>query len=1279
MGIPETGSGALFRLFLILGCVVVLALFFALLAPYFLPWADYRADFEREASRLTGHKVVVRGKADAKIIPFPTVTFTDVLVENSQTGETMLEVERFSMDAELAPFLTGEVRITNITMERPLFRFTIEPDGTLDWSKRANLLVDLDKVQIDLLQIKNGTIEAYGLIGGETTRITDLTAALNAKSLYGPWRLDGSAQIEGRQTDIKISTGRLQNGGHIRTKIVATLPDQPYRLNLDGPLALNGTVGYSGEFRFGPRPASDPVSATSAGREALPVRAEGAFSALPDEIKIDGFRLEAGDAADPYTLNGSGNIMLAGKPSFRIIAKGRQIDLGRLRAAKAAVAKPRTIKDRIADLMTVLERVPIPQMDGMIDLQLPAIVSGDTVIREINTRFSPAGAEWRIHELSAGLPGNSTVGADGQLRLKDGFSFHGRAALTTRQPSGFAAWATGHVDPSIRRLNHAALSADVVLSQNQTRFYELKADLGGQKLSGEVQRLPAAPQGRPALVTTLHGDAIDLDILRAVASLAIGDAKNDTSDTHDIDVTLVAGSVTASGLQAEGVKARMRIENGDISIKQLDLDDFYGAEITTSGGISDILDKPDGNLKINLKAADTSRLAKTFRRFVGENRFVDHINANPNLFDGMELDVDIVASAKDGGSDGLIVLAGNIGGTKLWVSLDFDGRFDELQKIKIDLNSTFENEDAIRLLEQFTLPVVPVPLGGPLSVSFDLNGVLSQMATIALRADTPGTDLNISGEINTQGDDRLKTKLDLVVTSQDIEPLAFALGAGLPGMGGGTSFTSLSQISTLGWQIAINSITGQFNGANYSGTANFDWPEIGLATINADLTSEYVSLPFLASLYLGPNVYDAGRPGNWSTREFSDPILPPFEATAILSAGQLYLADALELTEVTTGLEMTPGGVRLVGLEGRSGTATAAGDLGLGNTQGTATFYASMTLKGLDANAVMEKFAGTDHGGAIEGTVDLQLNAKGNGKSLRNISSSLGGGGVARIREGTIAKLDPDALDGIIRGADQHEFEVTEASVTKLVEGNLHQNIFSFGDHDLPFTIAGGKLRTGANSLSSAGTSFRHNFNYSITDNAIDLDSTITFSPGKKDRIPGGIAELGLSANGALSQPEITVSVQPMVNYLAARALDREQRRVESLQAKVSEAQRLQREIFDQQARNAYLSRLEAERLRQEQIRIERELELIRNNEARIRNYRELLLRKEAPPEPEPVPEPPLPDTDQTAAIDDTPIAQAASAPNEPTEQPADEQQEIVPAIRLDLLESIRKIMDLSR
>ena len=103
----------------------------ALVVPYFVDWAGYRSSFEREASALLGRPVTVAGSASARLLPFPSVTFSDVKV-GDPGSEPVMTIEKFSMDAELAPFIRGEILIFDMRLEKP--RATVRIDKR--WCRR---------------------------------------------------------------------------------------------------------------------------------------------------------------------------------------------------------------------------------------------------------------------------------------------------------------------------------------------------------------------------------------------------------------------------------------------------------------------------------------------------------------------------------------------------------------------------------------------------------------------------------------------------------------------------------------------------------------------------------------------------------------------------------------------------------------------------------------------------------------------------------------------------------------------------------------------------------------------------------------------------------------------------------------------------------------------------------------------------------------------------------------------------------------------------------------
>src|SRR5690606_29578826 len=155
------GRIELARLFVIVGGLIVALLTAALIGPYFVDWTSYRADFEREAGRILGREVKVEGVARARLLPFPSVTFTDVTVAGDTPGEPAMTVEEFSMDAELAPFMRGEVLIFDMRLVRPSATIDIAEDGRIDWAVRPSTPFDPRQVSLEKVTITDGTVTLH--------------------------------------------------------------------------------------------------------------------------------------------------------------------------------------------------------------------------------------------------------------------------------------------------------------------------------------------------------------------------------------------------------------------------------------------------------------------------------------------------------------------------------------------------------------------------------------------------------------------------------------------------------------------------------------------------------------------------------------------------------------------------------------------------------------------------------------------------------------------------------------------------------------------------------------------------------------------------------------------------------------------------------------------------------------------------------------------------------------------------------------------------------------
>ena len=453
-----------------------------------------------------------------------------------------------------------------------------------------------------------------------------------------------------------------------------------------------------------------------------------------------------------------------------------------------------TLDQRIAALEQALLDLPKPTIPGTVEVKLPAVVAGDTTVRDVHLSAEPTDGGWSVKSLAATLPGRTTLEANGMLSVEDHFGFTGSLLLAVAQPSGFAAWLSKDVDEAIRRLPAAGFKAKVDLTEKRQAFSDLELILGKAKFSGRIDS-SQPDDAKPSVLMRLEGGELDVDGLAAFASIFVSDKGANRFSDRDLDFQIKAGPVSAGGLTADTVDTALRLRDGLLEIDRLSVGGLAGASISATGRIKDFPASPTGKLDASVVAVDLKPLIDVAAQHYPDNAVLKGLAsraaAYPELF--QDARVDLVASAADNG-DGTTGLAvsgqGKAGGSAFSASLSGKGAVDQLLEAPVTLTFNARNPDATALLALYGLPALPLgmlgqattdvsakgTLGGGLATSFSLAGDDFKAGFDGTVADTP------------QG---ATAKGKVSLEAADIEPWLMTTGVGLPGMGAGMS-TSLA-------------------------------------------------------------------------------------------------------------------------------------------------------------------------------------------------------------------------------------------------------------------------------------------------------------------------------------------------------------------------------------------------------------------------------------------------------------------------------------------------------
>jgi uncharacterized protein involved in outer membrane biogenesis len=1155
------------RLFIAVGGLIVVALFAALLAPLFVNWTDFRHQFEDQASRILGKKVVVHGSLEARLLPFPSVTMNDVTVGPGEDGKTLAHVARFSMDVELAPFLSGEARIFAMRVEKPNVRLRVLSDGSLDWLLGSRPSLPARNVVLEKVTVTDGVVDFIDEQTGRTRVVSNLNADLKAGSLAGPWTVSGSGMLDGQPGRFSLSSLQPEAGSQVIPLKIHLSPEAtPVDLDLSGDLDMaDKHPMLKGTFLAALRsvPVGGEAGKKSRSDTVVPApRIRGKFELANDRVRVPEYRLEIGALDQPYVITGEATLDSGKAPEFLLTAEGQQIDVDQLvvptPSGKTGRQGESSARQRIRALIALADQIPIPDVPGRASVKLPAIVAGDTVLRDITLNLRPAGTGWQVEKAVATLPGRTQVEASGRLQLKGAASFAGSLLVASNQPSGLAAWLSGNVDPAIRKLRTVGLSANVNLTADLQQFDKLELAIGGASLRGRLER-HSAGNAEPSLSFDVSGDAFDYDAVKALASLVSGDASGDSLLNQQIAGKIKVGAFTALGVTAQDVDGLFSYENGGFLIRKLDVGNLAGASIKATGEASGSLADYNGKAQIIVNAQNAADFLAMLQQHLPAHPLLNRLAKSGRWYGDSNLVLDArFGDAQYGGVQ--LDLHGQSNGTKLNAELRQNSLFDVFGDAEKTLSVQVENAEPSILLGQLGFDPLPVPMESAANLSLDLKEEGDGPANGQLNLTVGGTHFSASGSVDLDAAIFLEGQGKATLTSDDLAPLLIMNAVTLPGAVDGLPVSLSSTIEHKGQTIGLTGLTGQIDGNDVSGALSLE-PTTSAFKLSGNLKLADADVDWLASTMIG-SVADP-LTGGLSKSAISNPIWGQMQMDVYLHADALSLSPLPDAHHFAAKLNLVDGGMALEGAKADWLGGKADMRLALSSNQGTAFLRSKFAVKGADLASMWP-------GTGIEGKADVDFSAEGSGANAKELMSLVNGSGQMALSSVTLPNLDLASLPALNAAFETAKGEVTAMQVESVLKPLLAQAPAHIDAMSAPFTLTEGKVRIQGLKAQTAGA--RLNAEAVVDVASANLDGALTVAFDAADAAALGSAPtIRLLVTGPIGAPLSTLDTNEMASYLSLQAFERERRRVETLQSNILEKQRLRREV-------AYYAALAAQR-----------------------------------------------------------------------------------------------------
>ena len=1176
----------------------MVALFAALIVPWFVNWDDYKTTFEQEASRILGHPVRVVGSAKLTILPSPSLVVTRdpqapdrPAVEIGEFGQPPLAtLDGFEVTIELMPLLSGEIAVTSMRLDGPRVRLAVDEDGDIDWLDRPvrSEGLDPDKVVLSAVTVTDGILLYSDKRTGTALEFAGISAALEARSLAGPWRVDGSYIDEAGAVPFHLATGRLLEDGTIRVKSDVNLSRWPVDVAADGILGRDPEDGlsYTGTYVVTELVENVTGEAVANGGLGGPAgwRSEGAFRLTGERLAIDTAVLSHGPPEQPTSLAGSFAMDFGENAAFEAVAEARQLDLDR--TFGGGPNQPVEVFAATEQLVAWLGGLPVPPLPGTVRVSVPAIVVGGSVIQDVALSASPADGGWDIASFNARFPGQASIEADGRLRTNGTVGFKGDMRLAVLQPATFASWWRGSGSGGAGRLLSAFdISGETELAPGRIAVDNVSARIGDATLTGRFAWSETPRTWHRHLGTDLRADRIDFAQLKALAELLVGRDLTDTGALADsYAVILSAGTFQYEDIRMTDVAVDAEYSNDVLKIVRFAIGDLGGSSFrVTSGRIDEPTTNLRGELTAELEAWNVDGLALIAGRFFPDSGALEWLGRTADTITPAFVRARIVAPPVPGGTGFRIsVDDGAMGATAFNLHLESRGQgLSDWRDAPGEIALVLDSPDSAALARQLGFAATAAEEDTGAHVEIRGAGVPSEGIDSTVIAEFAGLTANASGKL--AFDESYAPAFDgnFGLSALDLKPLTAIAGLAIPLGNGDAGLDADGTVSVSEGAVSLRWRNGQIAGRTVSGEATIGRSAERRWRLDGDLAVDDMDLGWLTGLSLGASPLPTGDAETpWPRTPFTAPTYGPLSGRVAVAVERLALGGGLSVSNGKLSLAFQPQRIDIDLTAGDFAGGSAAGGLSIHNVEGNAGVTGQFTVAGASLDGLVWR---VDERAVATGIVDLSANFEATGASPAGLVTSATGGGVLSIHDGEARYIDPtQAARQIVRASDLGQ-EYTEDALRITLGQQLGADVLRFGEAGGAFTVAAGTFRIRGLSVSAPHkVEAAGNAVIDLNTMTIDSDWRLAFDPGDT-KVQGTEPQIGVVFRGPLAAPQRTIDALPFGSYLNTR---REARILEILARE--EADRLEREWFARVALKLRQDTERAERLAREAEEAER-------------------------------------------------------------------------------------------
>jgi large subunit ribosomal protein L24 len=657
----------------------------------------------------------------------------------------------------------------------------------------------------------------------------------------------------------------------------------------------------------------------------------------------------------------------------------------------------------------------------------------------------------------------------------------------------------------------------------------MKAEIDGGAVEGRVAVSNIRPDGGSRFDAELKAERLDLD---AATGLVRSLAGPQAEWPEQAQISLDIGRATSAGQELRPFMAKLGYGPKMISLDQLKVGEASGVVLEGAGNFDRV--NATGRLALNSSAASLGQITGLIAPLAPALALrLNSMGSSPGPARlKLTLDLDKNSEHRDRGyaravfdldAPQLKGLATVTASPDLAALRAFD--LDKLRGSEIGIESKLSSEQGGPLLALLGLDRAVAAGDGPLQFEGSTTGVWR--APLRLKAKVSGTGLDAEAQGTAEPwAQEPRANVNLRVRSANLAPLfdlrpsdALAQNIGLS-----------ARVSLSGNRLIFDDLDSTIAGSRLRGRIAVTLE--GERNVEGELGLDTLDLAPAFALAIGAAGHDTAEPlGSGLSKGWRGRIA--FQA----------LRGAL------------PGGGELRPV---SGTVKNDGEMltfdaikgGIGGGEVSASIDAKPGANGIVLNARVQ-FSAVD-GAALRyraltmpaGRISLQMTLASQGRSASALTGALSGSGTVTLESAAIAGLDPRAFDAAIRASDNGQ-ATDDVKLRQIVEPVLSSGALSVASAQIPFNVRDGRLRVGATTLDAGGARAVISGGFDIPADQADIRAVITSTAAGPAT---GRPEIQLFAAGSPDALNRTVDVAALSSWLAVRAIDRETRRLDSIE-----------------------------------------------------------------------------------------------------------------------------------